>query len=151
MRKTFVITVSGSCAGAGKTRLIEMLLPCLANCAAVKVHADSGDELSVLAEDEQSKSSGKDTGRFLSVGARRAFLIRGPRSAVRGAVEEIVASGEFDVVVVESNAMAQELKGDLSFFVRGAGEAKPGAGACERLADVTVVALQREERRTGGE
>ena len=149
MDRTLVITVSGIGSGAGKTRLIEKLIPCLRNCAAIKARRHEGANLSVVVEDDSNKSAGKDTGRFLSAGARRAYLITGTGAEVRRAVEEIIAGGEFDVVVVESNEVAMQLERDLSFFVKGEGEAKPGADAYEERADVVVqgVSQKREEMR----
>lgn len=141
MAETFVITISGSGHGVGKTLLAERLLPCLPNCAAVKVQVRSDDALIVRAEDGAEQSPGKDTSRFLAAGARRAFLIRGSVEQAQRAAQEIIASGEYDVVVMESGALSRELRGDLSFFVKGAGEAKPGADLCEERADVTVTAL----------
>ena len=138
MPESRVITVSGSCAGAGKTRLIEALIPCLGSCAAIKACLRQGAESSVAREDDPNESPGKDTGRFLAAGARRAYLITGTGPDVRRAVEEIIARGEFDVVVVESNEMARQIECDLSLFVRGGAEAKPGADSCEQQADVIV-------------
>ena len=151
MPDTFLITVSGSRGGAGKTRLIERLLPCLGNCAAIKARIEPGEELRVVAEDDPSQSPGKDTGRYLAAGARRAFLLTGGRDEVTRAVKRAVAGGEFDVVVVESNSLAAVLESDLSLFVRAEGEPKPGAETCERLADVIVCAVSAGARRTEGE
>ena len=141
MSRTFVITVSGSRGGAGKTRLIEKLLPRLADCAAVKVHAGAAGELSVVEEEDAGESAGKDTGRFLAAGARRAFFIHGPFEDSLSAVREIIESGRFRTVAVESNAMARALDADLSFFVSAEGATKPGADECRRRADVVVSAV----------
>jgi len=130
----------------GKTRLIEMLIPCLKDCAAIKAVTHEATDLSVVVEDDSNKSEGKDTGRFLSAGARRAYLISGPPAEVRGAVDEVIAAGGFDVVVVESNEMARALESDLSLFVKGEGDVKPNARACEELADA-IVSVPSEETR----
>ena len=146
MSKPVVISVSGSHGGAGKTCLVERLLPCLPNCAAVKARTGKGAELSVLVEDDPAQAAGKDTGRYLAAGARRAYLIGGPGDEVRAAVREIIEGGEFDAVIVESNAMARELESDLAFFVRGAGEPKPGADVCEERADICVCDISKPRR-----
>ncbi len=163
MSRPVVITVSGSGAGTGKTRLLERLLPCLHNCAAVKARCFSPEEdaegsrrrskLSVLAEDSATDSPAKDTGRFLSAGARRAYLISGAPEEVRREVERIIADGGFDTVVVESNAMALALEGDLALFVSAPGEAKPGAQACRERADLVVCAVSdgRKDKRMDAE
>ena len=105
----------------------------------------------MVAEDDLSRSPGKDTGRYLAAGARRASLLTGGRDEVTRAVRRTVAGGEFDVVVVESNSLADVLESDLSLFVRAEGEPKPGAETCERLADVIVCAVSAGARRTEGE
>ena len=146
MGEVFVITVSGACSKAGKTQLIEKLLPALADCAAVKVQAHGDVAFSVATEDSPLQSPGKDTARYLAAGARRAFLIRGSFEQARTAVEEIVKSGQFDTVVVESNRVSIEMESDLSFFVQGAGERKESADICEERADVIVSAISSKER-----
>ena len=146
MSKTFVITVSGTCGGAGKTRLVERLIPCLRHCAAIKACAHGGRTVAVVEEDQSHKSPGKDTGRFLSAGAARAYLVTGPAAGVRQAVERIIGGGEFDVVVVESNRLTRELKSDVAFFVKGRGRAKPGAELCEARADAIARAVPGKRR-----
>lgn len=148
MSRTRVITVSATCAGVGKTRLIEKLIPVLENCAAVKARPHEGRDLSVVMETDRDMSPGKDTGRFLAAGAVRSYLIEGCSAEVRQAVQAIIDSGQFGVVVVESNEMARELDSDLSFFVRGEGRPKPGADGCLELADVVVelVVAERKEK-----
>ena len=137
MSRTRIITVSASCGGAGKTLLIEALLPCLPNCAAIKVRRGHGD-LSLLSEDDPRRSPGKDTSRFLAAGARRAFLVAGPIDEALDAVRDIINSGDFDVVVIESNSLSREIESDLAFFVKGPGDPKPDARVCEQRADVVV-------------
>jgi hypothetical protein len=148
MSRTLVITVSGSRAGVGKTRLIEMLIPALKDCAAIKAVTHEAGKLSVIVEDDASASPGKDTGRFLSAGARRAYMIAGSPVEVRGAVEEIIADGGFGAVVIESNEMARALEGDLSLFVKGEGVPKPNADACEELADAVVSVPLQQSRES---
>jgi len=148
MRRTCVISVSGSRAGAGKTGLLQRLIPFLGHCAAVKARVQQGAPLSVVAEHDARTSRHKDTGRYLSAGARRAFLITGNPSDVLRAVKDIVASGEFDVVAVESNALVADLGSDLSFFVRAEGQLKQSAQACERLADVVVCRVSLGKKGT---
>lgn len=147
MSKTVVITVSGSFGGVGKTRLVERLLPALKNAAAIKVQSRDGKEVSVLVEADSGASPGKDTARFLAAGARRAYLVSGAGEGVREAVEEIIGSGDFDVVVVESNRLARELASDVAFFVTGEGEAKAGADVCRKRADVVVCGIRDEKER----
>lgn len=148
MNEVFVITVSGSRAGAGKTRLIERLLPCMGRCAAVKARVQEHEGLSVVVEDNPRRSPQKDTGRYLAAGAVRAFLITGGRAEVLREVEKIVAGGEFEVVVVESNTVAREIESDLSFFIKSEGKAKPGADICEKLADVIVCGISQKQGRS---
>ena len=138
MSKTFVITISGSGRGAGKTLLAEILLPRLSNCAAIKVWSHGQEEFSALVEDNPGQSPGKDTARYLAAGARRAFLIRGAPGSARQAVDEIIENGEFDTVIVESNAVAREIESGLSLFVKGRGKPKREADICQKHADVTV-------------
>lgn len=146
MRRTRVITVSGARSGVGKTRLIELLVPCLGRCAVVKARVEEGRELSELVEDDPVVNRQKDTGRYLAAGAERAWLITGPAEQVRRAVERIVACGQYEVVVVESNQMARQLDSDLSLFLRGKGESKPGAEACQRGADVVIWSVSHKRR-----
>jgi len=147
MPDTLVISVSGSRAGAGKTRLIELLLPLLGDCAAIKARLEPTEGLSVIAEDDASESPHKDTGRYLSAGARRAFLITGGAARIERLVERIASSGEFDTVVVESDALFTRIESDLSFFVRADGEPKPGAAICEQAADVVVCAISGGQKQ----
>jgi len=157
MSRALLITVSGSCAGVGKTRLIERLLPCLGYCAAVKARCcgegDDGEAArarveagpGAVVEQDGGGDPRKDTGRFLAAGACAAFLITGRPGDVRREIEKIIAGGGFDCVVVESNAMALALESDLSFFVRGPGPPKPTAPACEARADIAVCGVTHRE------
>lgn len=145
MRKTRVISISGSGRGVGKTRLAELLLRCLPDCAAIKVQAHAGGKFALLVEDTPGQAPGKDTDRFLAAGARQAFLASGPCERALRAVREIIGSGRFGTVIVESNAAARELESDLSFFVKGPGKAKPGAAACEERADIIVTGLSHDK------
>ena len=138
MNRTRVITVSASSSGAGKTSLIERLIPFFDNCAVIKAHVSENSEACILEEKRACESPGKDTSRFLAAGARRAFLVHGPLPRVLDAVGRIVESGEFAVVVVESNAVAREFEADLAFFVDGPGEQKPGAELCRARAHAIV-------------
>ena len=139
MTKTRVITVSASRAGAGKTSLIEKLIPILGDCAAVKAHVSETDESKIIEEENPDESPGKDTSRYLAAGARRAFLVHGPLRSAIDAVTRIIDSGEFAVVAVESNAVARALDADLAFFVEAPGEEKPGAALCRSRADIIVL------------
>jgi molybdopterin-guanine dinucleotide biosynthesis protein len=148
MNETRVVTVSASAAGAGKTTLIEWVLPFFENCAAVKAHVAEDGGAGVIAESDPEASPGKDTSRYLKAGARQAFLIHGALPEALDSVREIIDSGEFAVVLVESNAVARELDADLAFFVEATGDEKPGADVCRRRADIVVRAQSnREERR----
>ena len=148
MSETRVITVSGSGHGAGKTLLVEKLLPCLPQSAAIKASVEMEEQLDIAAETDPGCSPGKDTGRYLAAGASKAYFIRGPRDSVLAAVREVISSGEFDVVVVETNALVGSLKAGLRIFVREDRVTKPGAEECERLADVIVGGVSTKKPQT---
>ena len=141
MSKTVVVTVSGGCAKVGKTLLVEKLLPAFVNAVAIKAQVHDDHAFAVVEERDVSESPGKDTSRYLAAGAQRAFLVSGPRGCVREAVNEIIAGENGSVVIVESNAMANDLESDVSFFIRGDGDGKPGAEECEQNADVVVSSI----------
>ena len=147
MNRPVVITVSGACAKAGKTLLIEKLLPAFGNAAAVKAQVREDHDFSLTEESDSSESPGKDTSRYLAAGARRAFLISGPRDRVAEAVNEMISRKRFDVIIIESNTMAIHLESDISFFVRGEGPGKPGAEECEKRADMVVSSVSLKNRR----
>jgi hypothetical protein len=138
MNRARVITVSASSSGAGKTSLLERLIPFFDGCAAIKAHVSEACEPCLLEEKSARESPGKDTSRFLAAGARRAFLVHGPRAWVLDAIARIVRSGEFAVVLIESNAVARELEAELAFFVDGPGERRPGSELCRAGAHVIV-------------
>jgi hypothetical protein len=147
MSRTRVIMVSGSHGKCGKTTLVEKLVPCFGNCAAIKAQAHDG-EVTVTAEDDPAQSPGKDTSRALAAGARRAYLVHGQGDAARDAVRAIIDSAEFDTVIVESNALSGEIEGALKFFVQGGGAMKASAAPCRERADIVVVGApgEREEQ-----
>ena len=133
-----VVAVSGSRSGSGKTLLAERLLPILGNCAAIKVQTHGDAPLSVVEETVPTQSPGKDTARYLAAGARKAYLVHGAVDQAETAVHGIIESGDFETVLVESNALACRLQPDLAFFVRANGDAKASAEECERRADIIV-------------
>ena len=141
-----VVVVSGSRSGSGKTLLAERLLAVLGDCAAIKVQAHGDTPLSVVEETTPTQSPGKDTARYLTAGARKAFLLHGNVDQAEAAVREIIESGAFGAVLVESNAMACRLDSDLAFFVRAHGDCKASAEACEKRADVIVSDVAAEKR-----
>jgi len=151
MSATRVITVSGSGHGAGKTILAEKLLRCLSRSAAIKASVETAEELDIISETDATVSPGKDTGRYLAAGASKAYFIRGSGEGVLRAVQEVVDSGEFPVVIVETNALAASLEAELRIFVKEERVTKPGAEDCERIADVIVsdVSACRTQSREG--
>ena len=149
MNRPFIITVSGSHGGAGKTALIEMLLPYIPNAVAVKVQYHDGHASSLMEETDASADPSKDTARYLTAGARKAFLITGGDGSLSQLVEKAISSDDFDAVLIESNRMAREMESDLSFYVRAIGEEKLGADECRRRADVVVEGFKPKEAPDG--
>jgi molybdenum cofactor guanylyltransferase len=95
-----------------------------------------------LITEERGEHPGKDTARLLASGARRVFWVRCRRSALHAAQEALAPRvGQGELVVVESNSLAQAIEPDLFFMVRNGRERglKPTAAEVLPLARRTVV------------
>jgi len=144
-----VITVSGAGGGVGKTLLIERLLAALPDAAAVKVQPRPRGIPELVEEEDPRLHPGKDTGRYLAAGARRAYLLSGPPGELLPLALRIVEQAGTGTVIFETNSLAAALEPDLAFFVEGEGVAKPGSERCRQMADVLVarVAARGQEGR----
>jgi hypothetical protein len=143
--RTRIITVSGSHSGAGKTTLAESLVALFDECIAVKAKVGQENELDVLIEDAETATEGKDTGRLMAAGARRAYLLRGTVADLKRKVERLAQTEDVQAIVIECDTLAEDLETDLSFFVEGSGAAKPGSRARAAGADVLVNNVARGE------
>ncbi len=141
-----IITVSGACAGVGKTRLVERLLRALPDAAAVKVVPEDSGDATIWEETSAGENPSKDTGRYLAAGASRAFLLSGARGELPAVARRLCEEAGTAVVVFETNSLAAELEPDLVLFVEGRGAPKPGAAACRRRADLIVHLLTGTDR-----
>lgn len=144
-REPRIITVSGSHSGAGKTTLAESLVALFEECIAVKAKVGEENELEILIEDAETATPGKDTGRLIAAGARRAYLLRGTVADLKRKVERLAGTEDVQAILIECNTLAEELETDLSFFVEGPGAAKPGSRARAARADVLVNNVARGE------
>ena len=138
MSEKRIVTVSGSGHGAGKTALVERLARGFAGCGAVKVRPEEDLPPEVAEEADSAQNPRKDTGRMLAAGAARVWLVQGPVGHCVGAVRGILDEPGYDTLLVETNALVEELDPDLAFYVRGPGEPKPGAAEVRDRADVIV-------------
>ena len=92
--------------------------------------------------EERGAHPGKDTARMLESGARRVFWVRCRKGRMRAALEALERRlGRRDLVVVESNSLAQAIEPDLFFMLRNAcsSSIKPTAAAVMPLAHRVVV------------
>lgn len=130
--------ISGSRSGAGKTYLGECLLRALDRSIGIKARAQEGP-LRVTVETPDSAAKGKDTGRFLAAGAHRAFFVRGPVRPLKEEVQRIMRNHPDSKVVLESNALADEIDSDLSLFVWAPGSTKAGSEDRMNRCDAVIV------------
>ena len=129
--------------------LMERLARGFAGCAAVKVRPEEDLPPEVVEEADSAKNPRKDTGRMRGAGAARAWLVQGPVGHCVGAVRGILDESGYDTLLVETNALVEELDPDLAFYVRGPGEPKPGAREVRGRADVIVSSENLIEPREG--
>jgi len=136
--RPLVITVSGACSGVGKTRAIERLLPVLRSATAVKVRTEEARPATRYEETSPEQHADKDTGRYLTAGARRAFLLSGARADVLAMAQEVLSAAGTEVVLFETDSLSAALAPDLAVFVAGDGPWKPGAEERCGRADIVV-------------
>ena len=122
---TIIVTVSGACAGVGKTRLVESLLALCPGAVAVKVQARAEGDVRVVEEMDVTESPQKDTGRYLAAGAGAAFLLSGAPQDLPPAARRLIEAAGARVLIFETNSLALELRPDVAFFVDGPGPIKP--------------------------
>jgi molybdopterin-guanine dinucleotide biosynthesis protein len=146
-----VITVSGAYSGVGKTRVIERLLPILRNATAAKVRTEQTRPATRYEETSGDQNAAKDTGRYLTAGARRAFLLTGPLADALAMAKEILAKAETDVVIFETDSLSAALGPHLAIFVAGDGPWKPAAEERRRQAHIVVTEALAARSRAGSE
>ena len=137
-----IVVVGGPGRNAGKTTLVCALIRALRErqWVAAKITADDHGQPAPLWE--ETRQSGKGTGRFLAAGAERAFLLTSNRDAMPMA-EFWEAAGADANVIFESNRIAEELQPDLCLAVIGAGEeCKPSFAPFLRRADALLVSRE---------
>ena len=92
--------------------------------------------------EEHGEPPGKDTTRMLESGAHRVFWLRCGQARLRGAVEVLVSRLDpGQLVVAESNSLAQVVEPDLFLMVRDgtSSSIKPTAAAVMSMANRVVV------------
>lgn len=145
-----IIVVGGSARNAGKTSLICGLLAALPEFrwVAIKITPHvHGSPLPIC--EETAPGQGTDTARFLTAGARRAFLIAAPENDLPALLGGLRATlGAASHLILESNRILDSLQPDLCLAVFGStpSEPKPSFAQLARLADATVVAADRDRR-----
>ncbi len=95
-----------------------------------------------ILSEEHGEPLGKDTTRMLESGAHRVFWLRGGQARLRGAVEALVSRLDpGQLVVAESNSLAQVVEPDLFLMVRDgtSSSIKPTAAAVISMANRVVV------------
>ena len=95
-----------------------------------------------ILSEEHGEPPGKDTTRMLESGAHRVFWLRCGQARLRGAVEALVSRLDpGQLVVAESNSLAQVVKPDLFLMVRDgkSSSIKPTAAAVISMANRVVV------------
>jgi hypothetical protein len=148
MERPTVVTVSGAYSGVGKTRLIELLLPLMRPAAAVKVRCENRVP-AVKREEAPGENAGKDTARYLAAGAERALLLVGRTSEVLALAGELLEEVESEMVIFETDSLAQALAPDLAFFVSGPGQWKPDAEERRQSADIVVTNAPEDAQTLG--
>jgi hypothetical protein len=145
-----VLVIAGSGRGAGKTAVGCALIAAMPELswAAVKVTSHqhgTGEDL----WEELDVRSGKDTGRYLAAGARRAFLIAGVTDSQAA---ELVAEARSraslcNALLVESNRISAGMitnQGETAVSVavlsREEAEWKPSLRQCAERVDALVLA-----------
>ena len=143
----FIITISGSHSGVGKTTLAALIISRLPGFAAVKV---SPSDLFTSVTDEPNVISepGKDTALMRDAGADPVVWVRStPEELPESLSQALTLCGNARGAVVEGNGPARLIKPDLAFFVVGLSleDAKPGALDVLAKADVVVVNVEADE------
>jgi hypothetical protein len=141
-----IIVVGGSGRNAGKTSLVCGLIAALPEfrCTAVKVTSHAHDERESVWQ-ETAAVQGTDTGRYLTAGARRAFLVTATDEKLP--IAEIQAAiGSDTNVIYESNRIVGALRPDLCIGVIGGTgtEMKPSFETFLDRADALVMTADRD-------
>jgi hypothetical protein len=118
-----LILVGGHSRGVGKTQFIERWIrarvgePWVAVKVSAHRHAAAGVDVP-LAEETLTASMDTQTGRYLSAGATRAFLLRATDASLARAaafIDALLAQGAN--VIVESNRLVRHLRPHSVFFL----------------------------------
>jgi len=115
----------------------------------VRIEADAAPEW--REERTADESPGKDTARYLAAGAARAGLLTGPFDDALALARQLIAEASTDVVVFETDSLAQALGADLSLFVSAPGPWKPGADERRAAADVVIEIAPRPRGEGAGD
>jgi len=147
-----IITVSGAHSGVGKTRVVEALLKALKGWSALKVtvlhkgscpvHRDCGacDAMDGRFSIVSDNSPGKDTGRFMSAGAKDVLWLRARREGLKEGIKEALlrfkgAKG----LIVEGTSILRHLRPDLSILIKNRGSRlKPSAKEALKKVDIVL-------------
>lgn len=137
----FLLSVSGSHSGCGKTSLVELILKSISNAwGAIKythseLYASLKDDPAVLKED------GKDTARFLDAGAQKVIWIQSPPEDLDDLLPMAFARlNECHGIVMEGNSPAFRSLPDAIVFVYGDDPSmvKPSGRLLAKMADYIV-------------
>lgn len=129
-----IITVSGSCSGAGKTTVAEFLLKKLKGWSALKVtvrynglcptNRDCGvcekldSKFSIVADKNIIEEEGKDTQRLKKAGAKQVLWLRAKPNGLRpGLKQALFKMKGTKGVIIEGTSVLKYLKPDLAIFV----------------------------------
>jgi molybdopterin-guanine dinucleotide biosynthesis protein len=137
-----IVVVSGSGRGVGKTALVCGLIAALPEFqwTAVKITNHEHGKPEMVFEDLEA-GQGTDTGRYLSAGARRAFLVTAESESVGTILNGLLASRAPDEsFIFESNRVLAHLAPDICLTIQAepAAELKPSYGQVLEHADAFV-------------
>jgi len=143
-----VVVVGGGGRGVGKTALVCGVIAAMLErkWIAIKIaRHDHGVERPVWEETEPGERT--DTARFLTAGARRAFLLTAADdAAMQCALDELwqLVERRGDLIF-ESNRVLRFLKPDVCLMVAGEADVKTSFTAAVRRADAIITSLTSEE------
>jgi hypothetical protein len=139
-----IVVIGGSARGVGKTALVCGLITALPEWSwiAVKITSHMHGTAQPIWEEKEA-GQGTDTARFLSAGARRAFLLTAPaQSDLEPVFDQLHAEcGTDSNLIIESNRILDIVRPALCLMVQGDADPakhKPSFLQALRLADAMV-------------
>lgn len=156
----YIISITGTASGVGKTTVAQFLLKYLRSFSALKIttrhegncprHSECDvcetmkHPYTVTVDPLQINQTGKDTALFNSAGARKVVWLQAHSEHLQAGIEDALSRfGKADSVIVEGNSFLHAHDADLSILVVTPREKKIKRSTIQILPKIDLVAVNK--------